>query len=213
VDVARRSDVVEELVADLAALAYTLGRAGKAEDAGSFVDEVWEQYRKRWVREPIDFRPGLGILPDSDGERSSDGNWRKGQIARALLSIGRIEEAAELNRQAVAVRRGHGIALARVLSVQGVPDEAEKDWRRLIAGRVYDGDAVDDPTTLARYEGGLARCLMEQGKWEEAETYLRLARPRLHDGCGTGSAWTRQLDARLAACGRRELDPWSPGGF
>jgi tetratricopeptide (TPR) repeat protein len=111
------------------------------------------------------------------------------------------------------VRRGHRINAARVLSAQGRPDEAEPEWRRSITRLIYDGAMVEDAITLALYEGGLARCLMEQGRWDEATEYLHRAHGRLLDWAGTGSAWTQRTEARLAACERRELDPWSPGGF
>jgi tetratricopeptide (TPR) repeat protein len=213
VAVAREARATQEIAVDLAQLAYVLGRGGRTEEAGSLAEEAWKLYRERWVREPIDFHPGLGILPDSDGERSWTANQCKSVLARAFLSAGKWEEAVELNRQVDAVRQGASIHPARLLSLQGRPEEAESEWRRRISRQVFDGDAIEDPVTLALYEGGLGRCLMEQGRWDEAEELLRRAHERLLDWAGTGSALTGRIETRLAACERRELDPWSPEGF
>jgi hypothetical protein len=66
---------------------------------------------------------------------------------------------------------------------------------------------------LAAYEAGYGRCLMQLDRWEDAEIQLQRALGRVEDWAGTASRRHERIAARLAACERRELDAWWPGGW
>jgi hypothetical protein len=100
-----------------------------------------------------------------------------------------------------------------VLALSGSAPEAEAAWRTRVDVCRREGFDKDEAWTLGCHEAGLARSLMELGRWEEAEELLADAHRRLREWCGPRSAHTLRVERRLAAAERRELDPWSPGGW
>jgi tetratricopeptide (TPR) repeat protein len=195
-------------------LAYVLARDRQSEEASALADEGLALYRKIWEQEPIDWRPGLGQDPGSDGERTRAARAAKRDLAFAFMSVGRFDEAEKLAEESRAVSGDRpGSLSTRLLSLQGQVGEAEPGWRRQVARAWMENWAEDSPVIMAKHEAGYARCLMELGRWEEAEEPLIRAIGRLKEWCGKGSTVLARTEDRLVAWERRELDEWSPDGF
>jgi tetratricopeptide (TPR) repeat protein len=198
----------------VSAFAYLSGRAGRATEASELADEALVLYRDLWVKGPIDWTPGLGLDPGSGGERERDAVSAKEQLVRILLTADRVEEAARLQEQVLCVRgRASDGVTPRLLVRQGRVAESEPFWWERLARMWTGGAELSAPWSMARFEAGYARCLMELGRGEEAEIHLRRAHARLLDWCGPASESTRRVERRLAALERGELDPWAPGGW
>lgn len=144
----------------------------------------------------------LPLLVEVQGKRAGD-------VQRAIFSIGRCligtvqwSQAIEFtSRQPFSSR--NGAVLARAYAGLGNWAEAEALYRRSLATR------SGSPAIMTELETGLAAAVLEQGRYQEAETLARGAKPP----GGPDAAWhTSYLQAIIAAAqagqGRaRESEP------
>jgi serine/threonine protein kinase len=197
-----------------AVLARQQGFTGDREEASRLADEALTRYRRDWVTGPIEWTLGLGRDGTDAGERSWTGYTLKYNLVTAFLAAGRVEEADSFHYQALCVRGSDDLSCTpSLLSLQGRTVEAEQAWSRHVARRWTLRDDQDNPMVLAAYEAGYGRCLMQLDRWEDAEIQLQRALGRVEDWAGTASRRHERIAARLAACERRELDAWWPGGW
>jgi tetratricopeptide (TPR) repeat protein len=214
VEAARNGGAEGRQVEPLCELAILRAKAGDLPGASRLTDEAWDIYRQYWIAGPIEWVPGLGRDGTGKGERSRVGNNLKVDLVRALLATGRVAEARELHEQILCVGGWDDCVLTpRLLVLEGRVAEAEYHWHKRVAGGWMNRDEQNDPLGLACYESGWGRCLMELGRWEEAEEQLRRARDRYREWGGSGSEHLDRVEARLAACERHELDEWWTGGW
>jgi tetratricopeptide (TPR) repeat protein len=214
VEAARGEGAEEQLVEALCVLAIQRANAGDPHEASRLVDEARSVYREHWVTGPIDWVPGLGMDGTDEGERSRIGNRLKEGIVSALLATGRVKEARELHEQVLCVGGWSDcVETPRLLVLEGKHEEAEDHWHKRVARAWTNRSETSDPCGMAAYEAGWARCLMELGRWKEAEVQLRRARDRYREWAGSGSERLQRVEERLAACRNRRLDEWRPGAW
>ncbi|HMB70404.1 MAG TPA: tetratricopeptide repeat-containing protein kinase family protein, partial [bacterium] len=180
-----------------AGLARVLGEKGEQVEAARLADEALDRYRAAW---------GTGAPPEDERDAR---NSRRALIP-ALLAAGRPRVAADLHDE---LSLGSHWYTPRVRSLTQEATVAEEAWRERVERCIRRGFDESAAWTLGCYEAGLARSLMELGRWDEARELLLKARLRLREWGGPASAHTRRVEARLAALERRELDPWAPGGW
>ena len=200
VEVARSDGEKRDLLDALIARSRQMVRSSRIDEARSVLDEAEALYRECYVGEPIEWRPGLGVDPGSDGERSVRGRNTKNQLARALLAAGRLDSATELHRQVLATAgTAWNTMTPRLLLATEGPGAAEDDWRRLVTQGWLYNLAEQNPCRLARDESDYAQVLMDLGKWDEAARWLGHAMRRLEEWAGPASVDYRTAQRRLAA--------------
>ncbi len=193
VDEARRLGDEKALLESVIALARSRAATGHREESESLLDEALVLYRSLYVREPIEWTPGMGWTVD--GERSRESLAFKTGLAFRLLDLGRVDEAAERLHQVRCTQFAGACAhlKGRVLLAVGDAEGALPALRFGLYRSWLHGTNEREPGALARREGEYGHCLSLVGRREEAEAVLLRAHDRAMQWCGPASSNVRDI--------------------
>jgi len=164
-----------------------------------------EKGREVTVRQVLD--EAAGQVTDDFGDRPEVQARLLSTIGNTYLALGEVDEAIELQEEALALRRRENgdqsveslkalCDLGHALSWAGQPQRAEECYGEALAG--LEAFSEEDPTLVLKAINGLANALADQGRLAEAEPYYLDALEKSRRLLGVDDPMTMTLMNNLA---------------